>query len=150
MNKRQAAAKQKTQALAQANRQQQSEQPVAAAQSAQQQQLQLDVLRQPEMPIQPQQEQAQITSQPLRGQQIRCSINNCHYWAAGNNCTARQVLVTSQLMSQGLNANFDAPMATQLAATPVAAPKESCCNTFTPRSSHGAFEDGVLKVEQPE
>lgn len=78
-------------------------------------------------------------------QQIRCSISNCHYWSQGNVCSADQILVTSQSMAQTMPENMDAPMASQIAETPVHTSRDSCCKTFTSKHTYAAFEDGVMK-----
>lgn len=135
----------KEQTLAAAERQNRQKQQ-EKDQQRQLQTQQLQMQQHPEIPLQPQQSLQQITPQPAQLQQIRCSISNCHYWAEGNNCSAKQVLVTSQTMAKGLNPATDAPMASQLAMTPISGVIESCCNTFAPGGSYSAFQDGVTKL----
>jgi hypothetical protein len=78
-------------------------------------------------------------------QHIHCSIDNCHYWGAGNTCSASEILVTSDAMSDTLSDRIDAPLAAQVAKTPVQKCKESCCKTFVPKDAYQAREDGVRR-----
>lgn len=80
-------------------------------------------------------------------QQIYCSINNCHYWGQGNHCHAESIMVTSNTLSQNLPSTMDAPMASQIAQTPVSKGIESCCKTFVLEGAYTAFEDGVRKKQ---
>ncbi len=78
-------------------------------------------------------------------QHIHCSVNNCHYWANGNMCHANEILVTSDRMSDTLPDRIDAPMAAQIAPTPVETCMESCCKTFVAKNSPEINVDGVRK-----
>lgn len=130
--------------MSQAKTQGQQKKQVKNSQQQLQTEQQLTMQQNPQMPLIPQQN----TAPPANSQQIRCSISNCHYWTQGNNCSAQQVLVTSQTMAKGLKPTYDAPIATQLAMTPVSGAIESCCNTFAPAGSNSAFQDGVTKIKQ--
>lgn len=137
---------QKQQKLAAAREQVQRKQQTKTQQQQIQVSPQIKLQQNPEMPIEPAESLLRSIAQSASSQQIRCSISNCHYWAEGNFCKAEQVLVTSQTMSKGLNNKMDAPVATQLAMTPISTVAESCCNTFTPAGAYSAFEDGVIKL----
>ncbi|MEG6521808.1 DUF1540 domain-containing protein [Desulfotomaculum sp. 1211_IL3151] len=76
---------------------------------------------------------------------IRCSINNCHYWGRGNRCHASEILITSDIMAQNLPDMVDAPYATQVTETPVAKCIESCCKTFVLKTDYEQNFDGVFK-----
>ncbi|MGE5577074.1 MAG: DUF1540 domain-containing protein [Syntrophothermus sp.] len=79
---------------------------------------------------------------------IRCSVNNCHYWAQGNDCHASEILVTSDAFGSAEPDSFDAPEASTANPTPATTCMETCCKTFVRKDDKSAHRaDGV--VENP-
>ena len=57
---------------------------------------------------------------------IKCSVSNCVYWQKGNDCTAQQILVTSDA-----NASSVHDVSLLSSATPQAGhSSDTCCKTF--------------------
>lgn len=81
------------------------------------------------------------------GGTIRCTISNCHYWSRGNQCSAAEILVTSDIMSKNLPQTVNAPYASQIIETPVSKKEESCCKTFVLKKDYNQNLDGILKKE---
>ncbi|TZE83614.1 DUF1540 domain-containing protein [Calorimonas adulescens] len=77
--------------------------------------------------------------------QVRCSVNNCHYWAQNNYCSANQILVTSDSVSNRYGDNFDAPSLQNTLSTPVQMGMETCCKTFVPKNSGTHNMDNVKR-----
>jgi len=67
---------------------------------------------------------------------IKCSVNNCHYWDSGNICQASQILVTSDSL---------ADPAPDSLATPVETCMETCCKTFVERNSSHLYDDQITR-----
>lgn len=79
-------------------------------------------------------------------QHIHCSVNNCHYWGAGNTCQASEILITSDKVADEKNEAFDAPRnAATMSTTPVRTCMETCCKTFTDKSASNFNADGVYR-----
>jgi len=79
-------------------------------------------------------------------QHIHCSVNNCHYWAQGNKCDAREVLVTSDQIGASYPDEFDCEQAAELVPTPVDTCMASCCKTFVAKNSNKIKADNVKKL----
>ncbi|MBC9786154.1 DUF1540 domain-containing protein [Heliobacterium chlorum] len=80
-------------------------------------------------------------------QHIHCAIENCHYYSAGNKCTANEILVHNDQFCNSQPDHVDAPMASQI--TPASA--ESCmstaCKSFVPKGSDKVTADGIKKMQ---
>jgi len=74
---------------------------------------------------------------------VVCSIDNCHYWAEGNECMASQILITSDAVGRQEPESFDAPVAQSMARTPVHKCMETCCKTFMSKDSRNKYADDV-------
>jgi hypothetical protein len=65
--------------------------------------------------------------------EVKCSVANCEYWAAGNNCAATSIIID---VDQHANANFSSEFASEDMqghkdhATSV---RNTCCHTFEPK-----------------
>ncbi len=77
---------------------------------------------------------------------IRCSVNNCHYWAKDNYCSAEQIMVSSDKMGDTTPHTFNAVQASEFPHTPVGSSMETCCKTFITRDKD-ARDDGIHKME---
>lgn len=68
--------------------------------------------------------------------QVKCSVANCEYWSAGNNCSADLIMID---IDKHANARFDAEFAGEAFDTQhkdqADNTKDTCCHTFKPRSS---------------
>ncbi len=69
--------------------------------------------------------------------QVRCTVDNCYYWAEGNYCNADSILITStdaaakhsdSLQNQAMSA-----LVNQIGETPAHHSVETACQTFRPR-----------------
>ena len=60
-------------------------------------------------------------------QHIHCSVNNCHYWSQGNNCSANEIIVVDDSFGAQQPDRVDHNMAKQIAPTPVENCMETCC-----------------------
>lgn len=76
---------------------------------------------------------------------IHCSVANCHYWKNGNICDANEIMVTSDSIGAQYPDDIDAPVASQVAASPVSTCMETCCKTFVPSGSKHEKVDGVYR-----
>ena len=65
---------------------------------------------------------------------VRCTVSSCHYWAQGNNCDARAIVISSDSAASSLPASVDAMQASTLSATPVHNAMQTTCKTFVPRN----------------
>lgn len=84
---------------------------------------------------------------PVPNQQhIHCTVNSCHYWAAGNKCDAQEIMVTSDTLSTSKPDSYDAKMAAQAPQTPVQACEDTCCKTFVPVNSPDAPADSITRM----
>ncbi len=80
-----------------------------------------------------------------QGQEIRCSVNSCHYWKSGNHCGANTIMVTADSFAASAPDSIDALQASNLSGTPTDYCEETCCKTFTHKGSGKQFVDGVTK-----
>lgn len=66
-----------------------------------------------------------------------CTVDNCHYWADGNHCTAEKILITSDKVGgdypQAADVSSTADIVRQHGHTPAQNCMETCCKTFTDR-----------------
>lgn len=66
--------------------------------------------------------------------QVRCTVDNCYFWAQDNFCGADSILVTStQAAGQYSDQERDATPATlinQIGETPAEHSQETACKTF--------------------
>ncbi|MDQ7793650.1 MAG: DUF1540 domain-containing protein [bacterium] len=75
--------------------------------------------------------------------QVRCTVNNCHYWGKNNTCVASAILVTSDSFGADQPHQFDAPLADTLEHTPTETCMETCCKTFHPSGAGQKRADDV-------
>ena len=72
--------------------------------------------------------------------EVYCTVDNCHYWADGNHCTAEKILITSDEIGNAYPESTDvsstADIARQHGHTPAQNCAATCCKTFTERG-HG-------------
>lgn len=83
----------------------------------------------------------------MQQQHIHCSVNNCHYWASGNKCVAKEILVVNDAYGAQQPDSMDANMAQQISATPADTCMETCCKTFVPKGSNKINADKVYKTQ---
>jgi hypothetical protein len=83
---------------------------------------------------------------------VKCTVNNCHYWSKGNKCEANQILVTSDKFANYAPTNVDATRANTLSATPTSTCMETACKTFVSDSEARSAKrsDDVLKQQRDE
>lgn len=66
--------------------------------------------------------------------EVRCTVSNCYFWESANFCGANQILITADQASNEFAENLGAgPNLSQMAETPVAASRVTCCHTFRER-----------------
>lgn len=64
--------------------------------------------------------------------EVRCTVNNCHYWEQNNLCGAVSILVMSD-EAVGNIGQHDEEFG-EIGHTPARISKETCCYTFKPKS----------------
>lgn len=77
---------------------------------------------------------------------IRCTIENCHYWAQGNYCEAEQILIAADKFATETGHQVNALQASTYAPTPVGKCQETCCKTFVEKGAKDAYHEGVKKT----
>lgn len=82
----------------------------------------------------------------LKGKEIYCSVNTCHYWKNGNICDANEIMVTSDSMGAQAPDHFDAPDYQSFQQTPVDTCMQTCCKTFAPSGRGAENFDGVRRI----
>ncbi len=70
--------------------------------------------------------------------EVKCSVNNCHYWAEGNECHAEQIVVTSNHVGGANPSRYDTGTITSSLKTPTNNSIETCCKTFVKANSSDA------------
>ncbi len=75
--------------------------------------------------------------------QVRCTVDNCHYWAEGGGCRASSILITSDAAGATQPHGIDAPVAGTLEPTPTQTCMETCCKTFHRRGASKRHADDV-------
>ncbi|MED4602636.1 DUF1540 domain-containing protein [Paenibacillus validus] len=66
--------------------------------------------------------------------EVKCSVANCEYWAQGNNCNAKTIMIE---VDKHAEVGYDTEFATDFVdhqdrATSV---RNTCCHTFEPKKS---------------
>jgi len=82
----------------------------------------------------------------MANKNIRCSVDNCHYWTKDNYCGAEQIMVSSDKVGDTTPHTFNAAQASSFPHTPVASCMETCCKTFVTKGKD-AHADGIHKME---
>lgn len=77
--------------------------------------------------------------------EVCCTVNTCHYWGAGNECRASELLVTADSFANQAPDAVDARQGGTLSATPVNTCMETACKTFIHKDAPQATirADGV-------
>lgn len=78
---------------------------------------------------------------------VNCSVNNCHYWAQGNECVASEILITSDQFGADQPDSWDAPQSARTLVSPVDSCMETCCKTFVPKDSQEIEDDNVFRTK---
>lgn len=63
--------------------------------------------------------------------EVRCTVNNCHYWEQNNVCGAEAILVISDEAVTRIGKE-DTEIG-EIGYTPARLSKDTCCYTFRPR-----------------
>lgn len=65
---------------------------------------------------------------------VRCTVDNCHYWAHDNYCAADTILITSDAAGERYPEGVDAPQTNMIIQDIGETPAKSCtdtaCKTF--------------------
>jgi hypothetical protein len=73
----------------------------------------------------------------LRQLTVRCTVDNCAYWAQDNYCAADSILITSDAAGRRYPEGVDAPQTNMIVQdigeTPVSNCSETACKTFRRR-----------------
>jgi hypothetical protein len=68
---------------------------------------------------------------------VRCTVDNCAYWAEENYCQADTILITSDLVGERYPEGVDAPetdmIVAEMGETPARTCKDTACKTFRAR-----------------
>lgn len=64
--------------------------------------------------------------------EVRCTVNNCHYWEQNNVCAAESILVISDDAVSTMG-RADEEIG-EIGHTPARLSKDTCCYTFRPKS----------------
>lgn len=68
---------------------------------------------------------------------VRCTVDNCHFWAQENYCTAESILVTSDAAGDRFPEGIDAPQTSlivqDIGETPANSTMDTACKTFKHR-----------------
>lgn len=69
--------------------------------------------------------------------QVRCTVDNCYFWAQDNQCNAHSILITSDTAAQQYAQSDDNRSVDMLAdvigQTPASQCRETACKTFQQR-----------------
>lgn len=76
---------------------------------------------------------------------VLCTVNNCHYWGAGNQCFASDILITSDNLADIAPDSFDAVRASDAEATPVETCMATACKTFVKHNDPTITSDQITK-----
>lgn len=76
---------------------------------------------------------------------VRCTVDNCHYWAEGRGCVASEILVTSDNVGAREGEDIDAPVAGVVDLTPAEKCMDTCCKTFIKKTSGKKKMDDVSR-----
>ncbi|GLG01509.1 hypothetical protein Alches_15480 [Alicyclobacillus hesperidum subsp. aegles] len=71
---------------------------------------------------------------------VKCSVSNCYFWKANNDCAAPGIMVTVDNQSR---ANFREEIASEIAVDTkrtdwAQSSMQTCCHTFRPKSQNNA------------
>ncbi|HEY3313731.1 MAG TPA: DUF1540 domain-containing protein [Bacillota bacterium] len=65
---------------------------------------------------------------------VKCTIDNCHYWVPGNECQAREILITNDAVAAKLPNRYDAKevdsIVNVIGESPASTCTDTCCKTF--------------------
>ncbi|MGE5578974.1 MAG: xanthine dehydrogenase family protein molybdopterin-binding subunit [Bacillota bacterium] len=75
-------------------------------------------------------------------------MRNCHYWVEGMACSAREILITSDVQGGLAHSKVQSSSPDLMPKTPVAGLTGTCCNTFATEGTFEPFLDGVMRVAQ--
>lgn len=75
--------------------------------------------------------------------EVKCTVNNCHYWKQGNLCHANQIMVSSDEVGANKPDSYDASTMSTTMHTPTKTCVDTCCKTFVPKNSNKINADGV-------
>lgn len=68
---------------------------------------------------------------------VRCTVDNCYFWAQENFCNAESILITTdQAASQypeSVDSRDTAMIVSQIGETPAESGRETACKTFSRR-----------------
>lgn len=71
---------------------------------------------------------------------IRCTVDNCFYWARDNYCGADTILITSNQAAERYPEGVDAPQTSlivnDIGETPAESCQETACKTFKNQKNH--------------
>lgn len=68
---------------------------------------------------------------------VRCSVQNCYFWAQENFCGASSILISHDRAGgahQSVGVDDTAMVVSEIGETPVDHPDETACKTFVKRS----------------
>jgi hypothetical protein len=70
---------------------------------------------------------------------VRCTVDNCYFWAPNNYCNADSILITTDQAARQYPESVDAQQTEMIVAeigeTPVSSCSETACKTFFQRES---------------
>jgi len=80
-------------------------------------------------------------------QHIHCIIDDCHYYAQGNKCVAKEILVATDEFGRTQSDQVDCEMAAELSPQKANGTcMGTCCKTYVPKNSNKINVDGVKKL----
>ncbi|MGI6491120.1 MAG: DUF1540 domain-containing protein [Pelotomaculum sp.] len=79
-------------------------------------------------------------------QHIHCIVNDCHYWNQGNNCSANEILVTTDHFGKSQPDQIDATMAKELTPSSAGSCMATCCKSYVSRDSGKIDMDGIKRM----
>lgn len=69
--------------------------------------------------------------------EVYCTVDNCQWWAQGNECHASTILITHDRIGAKYPDEYDSPHVQQIVEmsgeTPAESCMDTCCKTFTPK-----------------
>ncbi|AEW06186.1 protein of unknown function DUF1540 [Sulfobacillus acidophilus DSM 10332] len=69
---------------------------------------------------------------------VRCTVDNCYFWAPNNYCNAESILITSDAAarkySEAVDVNQTEMIVSEIGETPASSCEETACKTFFRRS----------------
>ncbi|WP_282941492.1 DUF1540 domain-containing protein [Paenibacillus sp. RC67] len=63
---------------------------------------------------------------------VKCSVSNCNFWAEGNQCAAKSIMID---IDQHAQASFDSEFANDFEdhQDQASSVRNTCCHTFEPK-----------------